>query len=100
MDDFRRIFEIDSRHRILICLPCQYAVIPSHTKTHLQTHHKRLSIEQRNDFVSRVEGCTELAKIHADVVYPLPTEPPIPSIPVYFDGLRCDGIDIQGDRCQ
>lgn len=41
MDDFRRIFEIDSRHRILICLPCQYAVIPSHTKTHLQTHHKR-----------------------------------------------------------
>ena len=100
MDDFRRIFEIDSRHRILICLPCQYAVIPSHTKTHLQTHHKRLSIEQRNDFVSRVEGCTELAKIHADVVYPLPTEPPIPSIPVYFDGLRCDGTDIQGDRCQ
>jgi hypothetical protein len=66
MDDSHRIFEIDSQHHILICRCCQYAVVPSHAKTHLNTHHKRLSIQQRADFVSRVERSTELAKIHTD----------------------------------
>jgi hypothetical protein len=99
MNDFHRMFEIDSQHHILICRCCQYAVIPSHVKTHLNTHHKRLSIQQRADLVSRVERSTELAKIHTDVTYPSPTEPPITSLPLFFDGLRCKGTDARGKRC-
>jgi hypothetical protein len=92
MDEFHSIFEIDSRHHILICRCCQYAVIPSHVKTHLITHHKRLGIQRRADVISKVERSTELAKIHADIVYLLSTEPPITSLPLFFDGLRCNGI--------
>jgi hypothetical protein len=99
MDDFHRIFDIDSQHRVLICRPCQYAIIPSHVTTHLNTHHKRLSVQQRAGLVLEVGRSTELAKIHADVIYPSPIDPPITSLPLFFDGLRCNKIDNQGDRC-
>jgi hypothetical protein len=49
--DFHHLFEIDSRHKILICKGCQYAIIPSHFKTHLQVYHPRLTLQQRRDFV-------------------------------------------------
>ena len=84
MDDFHRIFDIDSQHRVLICRPCQYAIIPSHVKTHLNTHHRRLSVQQRARLVSEVGRSTKLAKIHADVIYPSPIDPPITSLPLLF----------------
>lgn len=97
MDDFSRLFEIDDKHRILICLNCQYAVIPFQIRTHLQKFHKRIGLEQRNEIVSRVETATVLARSHAEVVYPAPTDPPLPSLPTYFDGLKCQGS--QGNAC-
>jgi hypothetical protein len=84
---------------ILICRCCQYAMVPSHVKIYLNTHHKRLSIQQRADFVSRVERSTELAKIHTNVIYLSLTEPPITSLPLFFDGLRYNGTDARGKSC-
>ena len=97
MDGFSRLFEIDDKHRILICLNCQYAVIPFQIRTHLQDFHKRIGLEQRNEIVSRVEAATVLARSHAEVVYPAPTDPPLPSLPTYFDGLKCQGS--QSNAC-
>lgn len=97
MDEFDRLFEISEKHRILICLSCQYAVIPFQIKTHLQKYHKRVNLEQRNEIVSKVEATTELARSHAEVVYPIPTDPPITRLPIYFDGLKCQGS--QANAC-
>jgi hypothetical protein len=87
MDDFHRIPEVDSQHHILIFQYCQCAVISSHVKTYLNTHHKRLGAQKRADFVSKVERSIKLAKLYADVVYPLPTESPTTSLPLFFDSL-------------
>ena len=87
--DFDHYFEIDSQHRILICKSCQYAIIPSQLKTHLQVYHTRLSLQQRRDFISSVESSSDIATVHENVIYPVPTDPPVQSLPVYFDGLRC-----------
>jgi hypothetical protein len=99
MNDFDRVFETDFQHRILICLSCQYAIIPSQAKTYLQVYHKRLTVQQRRDIISKVEGTTQLARVREDVIYPEPTEPPVANLPVYFDGLKCTGITSQGNAC-
>jgi hypothetical protein len=99
MDDSRFPFETDIQHRVIICLSCQYAVIPSQTKTHLKVYHKRLTLQQRRDIVSRVENIAELAKDHKDVIYPQPHTPPVFGLPVYFDGLKCTKTSSQGNVC-
>jgi hypothetical protein len=88
--DFDHLFQIDSKHKILICTGCQYAIVPSHLTTHLRVYHPRFSLEQRRDFVAKVEGCSTLANTHEEVVCPTLIDPPVPYLPVYFDGLRCD----------
>jgi hypothetical protein len=44
MDEFHRLFEVNHKHRVLICLACQYAVVPSQVKTHLQSYYERISV--------------------------------------------------------
>ena len=90
--DFQHLFEINPRHRVLICRSCQYAIVPAHFKTHLQVLHPRLSLQQRRNFTQEVESASDIARAHEDVVYPSPTDPPVDSLPVYFDGLRCTWV--------
>ena len=99
MDEFRRLFEIDHKHRILICLSCQYAVVPFQIKTHLQTYHKRINLQQRNYIISKIEATTELARTHAEVIYPASTDPPLATLPTFFDGLKCQGKEGQSAVC-
>jgi uncharacterized protein (DUF2225 family) len=89
IDDLYFPFKIDIYYRVIICLTCQYAVIPSQTKTHLQVYHKRLTLQQRRDIVSKVENIAELAKDYKDVIYPQPYTPLVFSLLVYFDSLKC-----------
>jgi UDP-N-acetylglucosamine 2-epimerase len=70
MDEFNRLFEIDHKHCILICLSCQYAVVPFQVKMHLQTYHRRINLQQRKYIISEIEATTELARTHAEVIYP------------------------------
>ncbi|KAM0714670.1 hypothetical protein Q7P37_003050 [Cladosporium fusiforme] len=93
------IFEINACHRVLICTKCQYAIIPSQLETHLKASHPRFSPEQRRGFVSRIKDSTDIAKAHEDVVYPRPTDPPVHSLPVYFDGLRCRWVSNGDIEC-
>jgi hypothetical protein len=99
MDEFYRLLEIDYEHRILICLSCQYAVVPFQIKTHLQAYHKRISLQQRNYVISEVEAATKLARTHAEVVYLAFTYLPIASLPTFFDGLKCQGKEGRSSAC-
>lgn len=87
--DFQHLFEINPRHRVLICRSCQYAIVPTHFKTHLQVLYPRLSLQQRRNFTQEVESASDIARAHEDVVYPSLTDPPVDSLLVYFDSLRC-----------
>lgn len=99
MDDFHRLFEVDARCRVLICTGCQYAVVPAHVGKHLRTHHKRLTLEQRRNIISAVDELLILARVPSDVIYPSPSDPPIVNLPVYFDGLKCSGVNPCGVPC-
>jgi superfamily II DNA helicase RecQ len=99
MDEFSHLFDLDYKHRILICLSCQYAIVPSQARTHLQIYHKRVSLQQRKEILSKVEAASELARIHQDVIYPAATDPPLASLPTYFDGLKCHGTETPGLAC-
>jgi hypothetical protein len=63
MGDLHFPFESDTQNRVIICLICQYAIIPTQAKTHLQIYHKRLTLQQRRDIVSKVENTAELARV-------------------------------------
>ena len=99
MDDFHRLFLIDSQCRVLICTDCQYAVVPAQMGKHLRTHHKRLTLQQRRDIISAVDRLPILARVPSDVTYPSPSDPPVANIPVYFDGMKCSSVDPRGVPC-
>ena len=88
--DFDCLLEINRKHRVLVCRQCQYTIVPSQLATYLKVHHLRLTLQQHRDYSTKVESCSALAKVHEDVVYPAPNDPPVPSLQIYFDGLRCD----------
>lgn len=97
--DFATLFNVKARYGILVCNSCQYAVPPAHVQRHLKDHHKRLTLEQRRSILVEVRTHNELAQSRGDVVYPLPNEPPVDGLPVFFDGLRCNAIDDNGQKC-
>lgn len=99
MDEFHRLFTVDSRSRIFICISCQYAVVPTHLGKHLRTHHKRLTLQRRRAIISVVDEFSILARVPLDVVYPSPNDPPVGNLPVYFDGLKCSSLDSRGVPC-
>lgn len=99
MDNFDRLFEVNSQCRVLICLCCQYAVVPCQIEKHLRAHHSRLSLLQRRNILAKVQELLELARVHSDVIYPSSTDPPIRSLPTYFDGLKCNSVDDHGFFC-
>lgn len=99
MEALNTPFEVDSKHRILVCTRCRYAVRPKHVNRHLKDQHKGISLQQRRDLVTEVATCTELAQVQSDVVYPTARDPPVDALPVYFDGLRCNWTDEQNNIC-
>lgn len=96
IDEFHRLFIVDSRSRILICISCQYAMVPAHLSKHLRTHYKRLTLQQHRTIISVVDKLSTLARVPLDVVFPLPNDLPLTNLPVYFDGLKCSSIDSRG----
>lgn len=99
MEALNTPFEVNSKHRILICMRCQYAVQPKHINRHLKDQHTSISLQQRRDLVTEVATYTELAQVQSDVVYPTARDPPVDALPVYFDGLRCNWMDEQDGTC-
>lgn len=96
MDDFQSVFEHLPQHRIIRCRKCRYAPIPKQVPRHLGDHHAHLSAEHRRSIAESVLSLLDLAHVAADVIYPLPGDPPVSGFPVYYDGFSCHA----SDRCQ
>lgn len=100
MDEFNRIFLSYDEYRIIVCTICQFAVVPSQIDQHLKKHHSRLTHQQRRNVAQEVQSLPQLALVESDVIYPRPDHPPINTLPVFFDGLKCTGKLQDGNTCQ
>jgi hypothetical protein len=67
--------------------------VPLYLITYLRVYYLRSTLEQRRDFVAKVEGCSTLANVYKEVVYPTLTDPPIPYLPVFLNRLRYDWLN-------
>ncbi|KAK1076625.1 hypothetical protein LTR33_008780, partial [Friedmanniomyces endolithicus] len=99
MDDFERCFDFHDQFHIIVCVSCQFAVVPSQTKEHLRKHHARLSSEQRSRIIERVNALPTLARDEGSVVYPPPSHTPVDHLPIFFDGVKCLGQSASGRLC-
>jgi superfamily II DNA helicase RecQ len=100
MDEFSRIFLSYDEYRIIVCTICQFAVVPSQIEHHLKKHHSRLTHQQRRIVAQKVQSLPQLALVESDVIYPRSDDPPINTLPVFFDGLKCTGKLQDGSACQ
>ena len=100
MDDFEQWFQHYPQYRVIICKQCQYAVVPVQMQRHLREHHSRLSVQQRNGMIAKVQSLPDLASTMAEVIYPTPRSDPIPELPVFHDGLRCVGRLPEHRKCR
>ncbi|KAK0773172.1 hypothetical protein LTR75_017205 [Friedmanniomyces endolithicus] len=99
MDDFERCFDVHDQFHIIVCVSCQFAVVPSQIKEHLRKHHACLSSEQRSRIVERVNALPTLAPDEGSVVYPPPSHALIDHLPIFFDGVKCLGQSASGRLC-
>jgi len=100
MDELNRIFLAYDEYRIIVCTICQFAVVPSQTEHHLRKHHSRLTYQQRRIVAQKVQSLPQLALVESDVIYPRPDQPPINTLPIFFDGLKCTGKHEDGNACR
>ncbi|KAK1042872.1 hypothetical protein LTR74_018482 [Friedmanniomyces endolithicus] len=91
MYDFERDFGVYDQFRIVVCISCQFAVVPSQIREHLRKHHRRFSSEQCSRIFETVNGLRSLARDEPSVVYPPSSHEPIDHLPVFYDGLKSLG---------
>lgn len=79
-------------YRILICLAYNYAVPPTNLRNHVRTHRRELGNKSAGGRVcATMKGLSSLDLLDPTcetVRFPLPTDLPIPDLPV-FDGHAC-----------
>jgi len=99
MNDFRNTFEVIATFRVLICIKCQYAVVPCQVEGHLRKHHRSLSLQQRRTIIGEVESISDIARLETEVIYPGTEQCPVEHLPVFFDGFGCLFRDDRGQNC-
>lgn len=80
-------FRLDNTHKILICISCEYAVIPDNIRGHLLGQHA----VQHNKIQTKVDELQEYYGIHKTTLVPVP-EPgslAVEGIKVSDEGLAC-----------
>ncbi len=90
--------------RVVVCVECQYAVLPSNINTHLRekkTHN--MPKKDRTQIVQAVQSIEGLIWERDELnqlVIPVPGKPPIPLLqPPQKDGIRCGFPDNQQGQC-
>lgn len=90
MDHFDVIFILVPRCRLAVCSECSIQLVKARFKTHLNAHHKHLSVATRKAVVKAAKDMEELAEGEEDiVVYPAPESEPVPGSAVRRDGRIC-----------
>jgi hypothetical protein len=93
MEPFNVIFEYLPAHQIAICMNHQQGIVKSQLKAHLNKKHQEYVPSTRRSIVKAVQKDTSLqqwAATQDEVVYPSAMCTPLPHLPVYCDGLRCE----------
>ena len=94
MDHFNAIFILVPRCRLAVCRECSIGLVKARFKTHLNAHHKYLSVATRKAVVKAAKDIEELAEGEEDIVYPAPESGPVPGLAVRRDGWICTASTI------
>jgi superfamily II DNA helicase RecQ len=94
------VFQHFAEYRVIVCKRCQYAVRPDHVQAHLQQAHRTTSKDQRESIARVLAEWRDVARKKDDVRYPHPHDAPISGLPIYSDGLKCNGSDETGETCR
>lgn len=92
MDLFREIFMYLPTHCIVICKSHKQGVVKSQLRTHLDTKHQELAPHIRRSIIqatSQEPSLRNWAQDAHQVMFPRPDAAPLPHLPVYTDGLKC-----------
>jgi hypothetical protein len=106
MEQFNVIFEYLPEHHIAICKSHRQGIVKSQLKTHLNRKHQEYVRQTRLNIVKAVQQerlLQDWAVTQDEVVYPTAECAPLPHLPVYQDGLRCQNcgyINRNIDRIQ
>ena len=90
MEHFYELFSYFREFGVIVCQKCQYAVVPSQIKSHLNRHHLNINSRIRKQINSIVIKLEDIAHMKEDVRYPIDQIKPIVGLPIFSDGLRCD----------
>ena len=89
MDSFDKLFQHMPDYKIVVCKQCQFAIVPTQVKGHIQTQHPQINPQERRDIVVKVHALSNVARTAEDVVYPDRDHPPVKGLPVFRDGFQC-----------
>ena len=92
-DLFSSLLVFDSKYGVIICKPCQYAIVPHELSSHLRTHHREeegftfSKIKTVSDYALTLPTCPP-AWIKDLYLHPTDT-PAIPFLQTYQDSYAC-----------
>ncbi|KAK4893308.1 hypothetical protein LTR49_028509 [Elasticomyces elasticus] len=99
MSPFSDDFVLYPQHRVVICKPCQHAVIPQHIRGHLRSNHRGIEVEAQEEIIRVLQRIPNIAPNVQDATHSPPTSTAIPELPVYQDGFQCIA-QVRGRQCQ
>ena len=99
---FEQLFKIWPDYRVIQCVQCQYAVMPTQIEGHLSSKKHRRSVP--NGTRKAIDGfvrtqVNSVAWEAEDVTYPPSDSAPINGFPIFENGLRCVSVDLLDREC-
>lgn len=84
-------------YRVAVCKECRHAVWPDQVRGHLQGRHHGIGGKDAEAIADEVRQFPGLIRFPGEFEVPAGVDRPIPELPLYEDGLRCE---VQPDRCR
>lgn len=102
MHPFDQVFVELSAYRVAVCRSCHQAVLPGAVKTHVNTRHRYLPVEERRQIVERALALEQAGALASDVdhiVFPSSQDTAVAGLPVWSDGKKCTMRCRDGGQC-
>ncbi|KAK3314425.1 hypothetical protein B0H66DRAFT_643789 [Apodospora peruviana] len=102
MHPFNDMFVPLGQYRVAICSLCHYAVLPGSIKTHVDTHHRYLPAQHRQQIAAHALELKRqgvLASSSDGIRFPTPEDTAVPGLPVWADGKKCMVPGPDGQAC-
>ena len=99
MDNFDDVFIHYPEYRIVVCRRCRYAIVPAQANRHFRDQHSDIRGPERKAITDHLTSLADVASRPQDVIKPDAGRAPIPDLPTYHDGLRCEEETADGQPC-